>query len=63
MVISLTTIDARSSGDKFVFVQGCVLPPDWAVAMEMNEETRSREQEMTSHNLADDLCRGIELFS
>jgi hypothetical protein len=62
-VISLTTIDARSSGDKPEFTQGCDLPSDWADAIEMSEGMRSREQKRTRHNFWDGLCRGIKLTS
>src|SRR6266487_1963008 len=63
MVISLTTIEARSSGERLGFIHGCGLPPDCAAAMEMSEGMKSRDSEKTRHNFTDGLCRGIELTS
>ena len=61
IVISLTTIDARSSGDKPEFILRSDLPSDWADAIEMSEGMRSREQKSARHNFWDGLCRGINL--
>jgi hypothetical protein len=59
----LTTSDARSSGERLDFIQGCELPPDCATPNETTKLKVITKRKERTHNFWDGLCRGIELPS
>jgi hypothetical protein len=62
-VISLTTSDARSSGERVEFIQGWDLPSDWAAANGRSRLKRMTKRKESRHNFWDGFCRGIKLTS